>query len=215
MHLFGMSWSGWLLWLAILCGVTTRCLNMWSYGSGGRLGRFRHDRTVFRTVMPATGLVIGALAWTWGTYGSAAANLVLAGVMLRPELVRRRRWLVRALGDTRGMVVAFVAVPMVLVGWGAGSLAERMQVAGGYQLIVGFVGLLGGAWGGERSADSRRWLAICLSVDLLLGAGAVGLAATPIIVLEAMALAMDLARLTRKVVDGRTARAHPPTAVLA
>jgi hypothetical protein len=54
-----------------------------------------------------------------------------------------------------------------------------------------FFGLLAGAWDGQRSADTWRGLAICLSVDVMLGAGARALAAVPFIVLEVMALAMD------------------------
>jgi hypothetical protein len=198
MNVFGMSSSGWLLWAAIFAGITTRCLNMWSYGGAGALARFRHDGRLFRTVMPLTGFVIGTLAWSWGTYGSAAANLVLATAMLRPDLVRRQRWLAQLLGDPRWMIVVFVVAPAVIVATASGSLGERAQIAGGYQLIVGFVGLLAGAWDGERSADTWRWLVICLSVDLLLGAGAVALAAGPIIVLEVMALTMDLTKLARK-----------------
>ena len=199
MSMFGLSWSGWLLWWAIFCGITTRCLNMWSCGVDGVLRRFRHDGRLFRTIVPASAAVIGTLAWSWGTYGTAAANLVLAAAALRPHLVRRQRWLIRLLGDGRPMIVAFVVVPVAMVLAVPGPLAERVQLAGGYQLIVGFFGLLAGAWGdGDRSADTWRWLAICLSVDLMLGAGALALAAAPIIVLEVMALAMDLTKLTRK-----------------
>jgi len=222
MHVFGLSWSGWLLWWAISCGVSTRCLNMWSYGTDGPLRRFRHDRRLFRTVVPATAAVIGTLAWSWGTYGTAAANLVLAAAALRPDLMRRQRWLTRLLGDRRSMAAAFVLVPVAIVLIAPGSLAERVQVAGGYQLIAGFFGLLAGAWGGDRSADTWQWLTICLSVDLLLGAGALALAAAPIVVLEAMALTMDLTKLSRKVaitqhrpVDVVVARRRPDTTVAA
>lgn len=201
MNFLGLSWTGWLLWLAIFTGITTRCLNMWAYGPEGWLTRFRHDGHVFRTVMPVGGLVIGTLAWSWGTYGSAAANLVLAVATLRPDFVRRQRWLARLLGDPVGMAVAFVVVPIAIVMLASGSLASRVQVAGGYQLIVGFLGMLAGAWDGERSADTWRWLVICLSVDLLLGAGAVALAASPIIALEVLALTMDLLKLTRKTAE--------------
>ena len=97
------------------------------------------------------------------------------------------------------MVVVFVLVPAAIVLVVPGQLAERIQLAGGYQLIIGFFGLLAGAWDGDRSADTWWWLAICLSVDVMLGAGALALAAVPIIVLEVLALAMDLTKLTRKV----------------
>ena len=203
MTFLGLSWSGWLLWLAILVGITVRGLNMWAYGPSTSLAAFRHDRRLFRTVMPICGLVIGTLAWSWGTYGTAIANLVLALAMTRPDVVARRRWLARLLGAPAGMVVMFVLVPLVILLAGSGSLGQRAQLAGGYQLIVGFFGLLAGAWAGDRSADTWRWLAICLSVDLLLGAGAIAMAATPIIVLEVFALTMDLAKLGRKVADAR------------
>ena len=203
MTVLGLTWSGWLLWLAILVGITTRCLNMWSYGADGWLVRFRHDGRLFRTVMPLSGLVIGTLAWSWGTYGSAAANLVLALATLRPDLVRRQRWLATALGSPAGMAVAFVVVPVLIVAVTSGSFAERIQLAGGYQLITGFLAMLAGAWDGERSADTWRWLLICLSVDAMLGFGAVALAAVPIIALEVLALTLDLAKLTRKVTSGR------------
>jgi len=97
----------------------------------------------------------------------------------------------------------FILIPLAILMFGSGSLGQRVQLAGGYQLIVGFFGLLAGAWDGERSSDTWRWLAICLSVDILLGAGAIALAATPIIVLEVFALTMDVARLTRKVADAQ------------
>src|ERR1700712_4317023 len=106
--------------------------------SEGRLPVFRHDRRLFRMVMPISGLVIGTLAWSWGTYGSAAANLVLAVAMLRADVVRRQRWLARVLASPEGIAAAFVVVPTLIVVGGSGSLAERMQIAGGYQLIVGF-----------------------------------------------------------------------------
>ncbi len=198
-----LTWSGWLLWLAIFVGITTRCLNMWAYGPGSRFERFRHDGRLFRTVMPLCGVIIGTLAWSWGTYGTAVANLVLAVAMTRPDVVARQRWLARLLGSPVGMATMFVLVPLVIVATGSGSLAERVQIAGGYLLIVGFFGLLAGAWAGERSADTWRWLTICLAVDLLLGAGAIGLGATPIIVLEVFALTMDLVKLTRKIADAR------------
>jgi hypothetical protein len=108
MNLLGLTWSGWLLWLAVLVAITTRCLNMWSYGAAGWLARFHHDGCLFRTAMPLSGLVIGTLAWSWGTYGSAAANLVLALATMRPDLVRRQRWMATALGSRVGIVVAFV-----------------------------------------------------------------------------------------------------------
>jgi hypothetical protein len=203
MTFLGLSWSGWLLWLAIFVGITVRCLNMWAYGPNSRLQIFRHDGRLFRTVMPICGLVIGTLAWSWGTYGTAVANLVLAVAMTRPDIVARRRWLTRLLGSRTGMVTMFVLVPLMILVTPTGSLAERAQLAGGYQLIVGFFGLLAGSWAGDSSADTWHWLAICLSVDLLLGAGAIALAATPIIVLEIVALTMDLAKLTRKVSDAR------------
>src|SRR4051794_32704344 len=88
MELLAMLWSGWLLWSAILVGITTRCLNMWAYGSNDALARFRHDRRPFRVLMPACGLVIGVLAWSWGAYGTATANLALAAMALRPDVVR-------------------------------------------------------------------------------------------------------------------------------
>lgn len=198
-----LTWSGWLLWLAIFVGITTRCLNMWAYAPGSRFERFRHDGRLFRTVMPLCGVIIGTLAWSWGTYGTAVANLVLAVAMTRPDVVARQRWLARLLGSPVGMATMFVLVPLVIVATGSGSLAERVQIAGGYLLIVGFFGLLAGAWAGERSADTWRWLTICLAVDLLLGAGAIGLGATPIIVLEVFALTMDLVKLTRKIADAR------------
>jgi hypothetical protein len=209
MTFLGLSWSGWLLWVAILVGITVRCLNMWAYGERSRLQRFRHDGRLFRTVMPVCGVVIGILAWSWGTYGTAIANLVLAAAMTRPDLVARRRWLTRLLGSPAGIVTMFVLVPLLILLAGGGSLAERAQLAGGYQLIVGFFGLLAGAWDGDRSADTWCWLSICLSVDLLLGAGAVALAATPIIVLEVFALTMDLAKVTRKVHDARRRPLQP------
>ena len=201
MTFLGLSWSGWLLWLAILIGISTRCLNMWSYGAAGWLARFRHDDRLFRTAMPASGLVIGTLAWSWGTYGSAAANLVLALATLRPDLVRRQRWLAHALASPAGMVAAFVVTPILIVAMTSGSMADRLQLAGGYQLIVGFFGMLAGAWAGERSADTWRWLLICLSVDAMLGISAVALAAVPIIALEVLALTLDLTKLTRKVTE--------------
>src|SRR6478609_1090713 len=102
-ELLGMTWSGWLLWSAILVGITTRCLNMWAYGPSATMARFRHDRRPFRVLMPTCGLVIGALAWSWGAYGTAAANLVLAAMALQPDVVRRQRWLARALGSPPGM----------------------------------------------------------------------------------------------------------------
>jgi hypothetical protein len=199
----GLSWSGWLLWLAIFAGITVRCLNMWAYSPNTKLRRFRHDGRLFRTVMPICGLIIGTLAWSWGTYGTAIANLVLAAAITRPDVVARQRWLARLLGSPAGMVVFFILVPLAILLAGSGSLGQRAQIAGGYQLIVGFFGLLAGAWDGERSSDTWRWLAICLSVDTMLGAGAIALAATPIIALEAFALTMDLAKLTRKVSDAR------------
>lgn len=203
MTFLGLTWSGWLLWLAIFIGITVRCLNMWAYGPNTTLERFRHNGWVFRTVMPICGLIIGTLAWAWGTYGTAIANLVLAVAMTRPDLVARRRWLARLLGSPTGMVVMFILIPLAVLLFGSGSLGQRAQLAGGYQLIVGFFGLLAGAWDGERSSDTWRWLAICLSVDVLLGAGALALAATPIIVLEVFALTMDFAKLIRKVADAR------------
>lgn len=203
MNLLGLTWSGWLLWLAILVAITTRCLNMWSYGAAGWLAGFHHDGRLFRTAMPLSGLVIGTLAWSWGTYGSAAANLVLALATLRPDVVRRQRWMARALGSRVGIVVAFVVSPLLIIAVTSGSLAERVQIAGGYQLIVGFLAMLAGAWDGERSADTWRWLLICLSVDAMLGFGAVALAAVPIIALEVLALALDLAKGTRKLADRR------------
>jgi hypothetical protein len=203
MNLLGLTWSGWLLWLAVLVAITTRCLNMWSYGAAGWLARFHHDGRLFRTAMPLSGLVIGTLAWSWGTYGSAAANLVLALATMRPDLVRRQRWMATALGSRVGIVVAFVVSPLLIIAVTSGSLAERVQIAGGYQLIVGFLAMLAGAWDGERSADTWRWLLICLSVDAMLGFGAVALAAVPIIALEVLALALDLAKGTRKVADRR------------
>jgi hypothetical protein len=147
-----------------------------------------------------SGFVIGTLAWSWGTYGSAAANLVLAAAMLRPDVVRRQRWLAVTLGSTAGMVAAFVLSPVAIVTLTSGPLAERIRIAGGWQLIVGFFGVLAGAWG-DRSAGTWRWLIICLSVDLMLGIGAVALAAAPIIALEVLALGMDATRLSRKLVD--------------
>jgi hypothetical protein len=87
---------------------------------------------------------------------------------------------------------------------GSGGSWEAVQVAGGMQLIVGFTAMLAGAWDGERSADTWQWLVVCLSVDLLLGAGAVALAAVPIIALEVMALTLDLAKAGRKVVARRS-----------
>ena len=200
MTFVGPSLSGWLLWIAILVAILTRCLNMWAYGENHALARFRHDRRLFRTLMPASGLVIGILAWSWGTYGSAVANVVLAAATLRPDLVRRQRWLASTLGSPTGIIVGFVLVPAAIV-LGPGLSApwpERMQVAGGYQLVVGFLAMLAGAWHVTRSADTWQWLLICLSVDLLLGTGAVMLAAVPIIALEVMALTLDLTKLTRK-----------------
>ena len=209
MNFLDLSWSGWLLWLAILAGITTRCLNMWSYGAAGWLARFRHDGRLFRTVMPVSGLLIGTLAWSWGTYGSAAANLVLALATLRPDLVRRQRWLAHALGSPVGMVAVFAVAPILIIALTPGSLAERVQLAGGYQLIIGFLAMLAGAWDGERSADTWRWLIICLSVDAMLGAGAIALAAVPIVALEVLALAMDLTKLTRKVTESQAQRLAP------
>jgi hypothetical protein len=214
MTFVGLSWSGWLLWLAIFVGITIRCLNMWAYGPNSSLERFRHDRRLFRTVMPICGVVIGTLAWSWGTYGTAVANLVLAAAMTRPDIVARRRWLARLLGSPAGMVTMFVLVPLAILIAAPGTLAQRAQFAGGYQLIVGFFGLLAGAWDGERSADTWRWLAICLSVDLLLGAGAIALAATPIIALEVFALTMDLAKLRRKTSDARRRHLDVPVTAI-
>ena len=208
MELLGLSWSGWLLWSAIFVAITTRCLNMWAYGPSGRFALFRHDGRAFRTTMPVCSLVIGILAWSWGTYGSAAANLVLAVAMLRPDVVRRQRWLAGLLASPWGMVAAFVVLPGAIIAVVSGSWAERVQIAGGAQLIVGFFGLLAGAWDGERSADTWRWLVICLSVDLLLGAGAIALAAPPIIALEVLALGMDLTKLARKTADAQHSRAE-------
>jgi hypothetical protein len=94
-------------------------------------------------------------------------------------------------------------VPASINALASGSVAERVQIAGGYQLIVGFFGLLAGAWAGARSADTWRWLFICLSVDLMLVSGAVWLAATPIIELEVLALTMDVTSLSRKVGEFR------------
>ncbi len=205
MELLGLSWSGWVLWLAILVGISTRCLNMWAYGSNTTLARFRHDRLAFRVLMPACGLVIGTLAWSWGAYGTATANLVLAVAALRPDVVRRQRWLADALGTPAGMVVAFVVVPSTIV-VAAGGSWEAVQVAGGVQLIVGFLAMLAGAWDGDRSADTWQWLIVCLSVDVLLGAGAVALAAGPIIVLEVMAMSLDLVKARRKVADHHRTR---------
>jgi len=204
-ELFGLSWTGWLLWLAILIGISTRCLNMWAYGSNVRLARFRHDRLAFRVLMPACGLVIGTLAWSWGAYGTAIANLVLAVAALRPDVVRRQRWLAAALGAPAGMLVAFVVVPSTIIVAGGRSW-EAVQVAGGVQLIVGFLAMLAGAWDGERSADTWQWLVVCLSVDALLGAGAVALAAGPIVALEVMALSLDLVKVRRKVTEHQPAR---------
>jgi hypothetical protein len=206
MSFLGLSWSGWLLWSAILAAITTRCLNMWSYGPTGWLTRFRHDRRLFRTVMPVSGVVIGILAWSLGTYGSAAANLVLAAATMWPQLVRRQRWLAKALGSHLGMTAAFILTPMLIVALVSGPLAERLQVAGGYQLIIGFLGMLAGAWDGERSADTWRWLIVCLSVDAMLGAGALALAAVPIVALEALALGMDVTKLSRKMAGAQRAR---------
>jgi hypothetical protein len=121
--------------------------------------------------------------------------------MLRPDLVRRRRWISTVLGSPVGIAACFAVAPAAIVALGSASLAERIQVAGGYQLVAGFFGLLAGAWAGERSADTWHWLIIYLTVDLMLGAGAVALAATPMIALEVLALGMDLTRLGRKVVD--------------
>jgi len=176
---------------------------MWAYGPSETMARFRHDRRPFRVLMPACGLVIGTLAWSWGAYGTAAANLVLAAMALRPDIVRRQRWLARALGSPAGMMLAFVAAPVAIV-VGSGGSWEAVQVAGGMQLIVGFTAMLAGAWDGERSADTWQWLVVCLTVDLLLGAGAVALAAVPIIALELMALTLDLVKAGRKVVDRRS-----------
>lgn len=202
MELLGLTWSGWLLWLAILVGISIRCLNMWAYGGNATLARFRHDGRPFRVLVPACGLVIGVLAWSWGAYGTAMANLVLAAAALRPDLVRRQRWLATALGRPVGMAVAFVITPLAIIAV-SGVTWESVQVAGGYQLIIGFLAMLAGAWDGERSADTWHWLIICLSVDLLLGAGAVAVGAGPIIVLEVLALALDLTKSGRKVVDRR------------
>ena len=82
---------------------------------------------------------------------------------------------------------------------------------GGPELLFG---MLAGAWDGERSADTWRWLIICLSVDAMLGAGALALAAVPIVALEALALGMDLTKLTRKVGDGHRVRAASATLAL-
>jgi len=73
------------------------------------------------------------------------------------------------------MLVAFVVVPSTII-VAAGRSWEAVQVAGGVQLIVGFLAMLAGAWDGERSADTWQWLIVCLSVDALLGACAVALA---------------------------------------
>jgi hypothetical protein len=206
MSFLGLSLSGWVLWLAILATIITRSLNMWSYGTDGWLARFRHDGRLFRTVLPLSGLVIGVLAWSWGTYGSAIANLVLAFAALRPDLVRRQRWLAAVAGSPAGMAAVFVAAPILIVAQATGSMAERIQLAGGYQLIVGFLAMLAGAWDGERSADTWRWLVICLSFDIMLGAGALALAAVPIIALEVLALTLDVTKLTRKIADAQASR---------
>jgi hypothetical protein len=153
--------------------------------------------------------VIGILAWSWGTYGTAVANLVLACATLRPDLVQRQRWLATLLGSAPGMFAAFVAAPMLIMSIASGPMAERLQVAGGYQLIVGFLAMLAGAWDGERSADTWRWLIICLSFDLMLGVGAIALAAVPIIALEMLALAMDLTKLRHKVAAAQQRPAVP------
>ena len=99
------------------------------------------------------------------------------------------------------MVAAFAVTPILIVAMTSGSMADRLQLAGGYQLIVGFFGMLAGARAGERSADTWRWLLICLSVDAMLGISAVALAAVPIIALEVLALTLDLTKLTRKVTE--------------
>jgi hypothetical protein len=94
--------------------------------------------------MPASGLTIGVLRVAWGTYGTAAANVVLAAAMLRPDVIRRQTWLITLLGSTAGMATCFVAAPAAIVAVGPGSPAERIQIAGGYQLTVGLFGLLAG-----------------------------------------------------------------------
>jgi hypothetical protein len=134
---------------------------------------------------------------------------------LWPQLVRRQRWLATALGSHLGMTVAFAVVPMLIIALATGSMAERVQVAGGYQLIVGFLAMLAGAWDGERSADTWRWLIICLSVDAMLGAGALALAAVPIVALEALALGMDVTKLSRKVAGAQRARVASAALALA